>query len=569
MNQPTQTTISKAEARADRAMVATKDPFATIAGLEVLRAGGNAIDAAIAACFATGVVEPNSATLGGGGYIVYQMGDKGGVIGGHMPASQSARPDMFKLTGKAATGAFGWAEVEGDANLEGPMSINVPGVVGGMCEAHAMFGKMPLSEVLAPAIRLAREGFTPGWHNLYAFGLLADSLHRYDELGRILMPGGKMPTGDNLTPGNLKQPDLAQTMEAIGRGGADAFYKGDVANAMVEGIQSQGGILTRDDFAAYKPLVWDGGMEVSYRGHTVRVPPHATAGITTAMTLKLMDRFDLPGMGHNSADSLHAIISAARQAYADRYVYLADPETVDVPWDGLMSDAYTDRRRAEIGDKAPARWEAGDPWIEEGRRPDKVYEPSLPILDDGTTHLCVVDADGNAVSFTNTVGGGFGSGIVPKGTGVVMNNGMMWFDPIPGRVNSILPGRWPLNNATPAMVLGKDGTRIPIGVTGGRRITNAVSQIISNLVDHGMGPQAAIDAPRVDCSTPKTSVPVELDESVRRALEEGGHRLTVMGLEYAITGFANFGSPVAIVRPPTGELTAGVDTFHAAYAEGY
>jgi len=274
-------------------------------------------------------------------------------------------------------------------------------------------------------------------------------------------------------------------------------------------------------------------------------------------------------MGHNSADSLHAIISAARQAYADRYVYLADPETVDVPWDGLMSDAYTDRRRAEIGDKAPARWEAGDPWIEEGRRPDKVYEPSLPILDDGTTHLCVVDADGNAVSFTNTVGGGFGSGIVPKGTGVVMNNGMMWFDPIPGRVNSILPGRWPLNNATPAMVLGKDGTRIPIGVTGGRRITNAVSQIISNLVDHGMGPQAAIDAPRVDCSTPKTSVPVELDESVRRALEEGGHRLTVMGLEYAITGFANFGSPVAIVRPPTGELTAGVDTFHAAYAEGY
>ncbi len=569
MNQPTRTTISKTEARAGSAMVATKDPFATAAGLEVLRAGGNAIDAAIAACFATGVVEPNSATIGGGGYIVYQMGDKGGVIGGHMPASQSARPDMFSLTGKAATGAFGWAEVEGDANLEGPMSINVPGVVGGMCKAHDLFGKMPLSEVLAPAIRLAREGFTPGWHNLYAFGLLSDSLHRYAELGRILMPGGKMPTGDNLIPGNLKQLDLAQTMEAIGREGAAAFYRGDVARAMVDGIRAQGGILSREDFSAYKPFVWDGGMEVSYHGHTVRVPPHATAGITTAMTLRLMDRFDLAGKGHNSVDSLHAIISAARQAYADRYVYLADPETVDVPWDGLLSDAYTDRRFAEIGDNAPERWEAGDPWIEEGRRPDKVYEPSLPILDDGTTHLCVIDSDGNAVSFTNTVGGGFGSGIVPNGTGVVMNNGMMWFDPIPGRVNSILPGRWPLNNATPAMVLGNDGTRIPIGVTGGRRITNAVSQIISNMVDHGMGPQAALDAPRVDCSTPKTSVPVALDEAVRTALEARGHQLTVMGPEYAITGFANFGSPVAIVKPATGDLTAGVDTFHAAYAEGY
>ncbi len=569
MSQPTQTTIRKTEARADSAMVATKDPHATAAGLEVLRAGGNAIDAAVAACFATGVVEPNSATIGGGGYIVYQVGDRGGVVGGHMPASRSATPDMYTLTGKAATGAFGWVEVEGDANLEGPMSVNVPGVVGAMCEAHRLFGKMPLSEVVAPAARLARDGFTPGWHNLYAFGLLSDSLHRYEELGRILMPGGKMPIGDNLTPGNLKQSDLAETMETIGRDGADAFYKGDVARAMVEDIQSLGGILTREDFATYKPFVWDGGMEVSYQGHTVRVPPHATAGITTAMTLKLMDRFDLARLGHNGVDSLHAIICAARQAYADRYVYLADPETVDVPWNGLLSDAYTDRRRAEIGERAPERWEAGDPWIEEGRRPECVFEPSTPILDDGTTHLCVVDADGNAVSFTNTVGGGFGSGIVPRGTGVVMNNGMMWFDPIPGRVNSILPGRWPLNNATPAMVLGKDGTRIPIGVTGGRRITNAVCQIISNLVDYGMGPQVAINAPRVDCSTPRTSVPVELDEKVRQGLEERGHELTVMGPEYAVTGFANFGSPVAIVKPPSGELTAGVDTFHAAYAEGY
>ena len=569
MSQPTVTTISKMEARAERAMVATKDPHATRAGLELLRAGGNAVDAAVAACFANGVVEPNSATIGGGGYIVYQMGDQGGVVGGHMPAPLSAEPTMFSLTGGSATGPFGWAEVEGDANLQGAMSIGVPGVVAAMCEAHRLFGRVPLPEVVAPAVRLARDGFTPGWHNLYAFGLLSDMLFRHAELSRILMPGGKMPAGDNLRPGNLCQPDLADTMETIGREGADAFYRGDLAKVIVEGIRAEGGILAAEDLAAYRPFVWERGMEIDYRGLTVRVPPHATAGVTTAMTLKLLAGFDLPAMGHNSVESLHAFISSARMAYADRYVYLADPATVDVPWKGLLSDAYSDRRRAEIGAVAPRVWSAGDPWVEEGRRPERVFAPSAPALDDGTTHLCVIDEEGNAVSFTNTVGGGFGSGVVPRGTGVLMNNGMMWFDPIPGRVNSILPGRWPLNNAAPALVLGRDGTCIAVGVTGGRRITNAVSQLVSNMVDFGMGPQQAIDAPRVDCSTPRTSVPVELDVDVRSRLEERGHQLTVMGPEYAITGFANFGSPVAVVRPSTGDITAGVDTFHAAHAEGY
>ncbi len=569
MSQPTVTTISKAEARAEIAMVATKDPHATEAGLELLRAGGNAVDAAIAACFASGVVEPNSATIGGGGYIVYQMGNEGGVIGGHMPAPASAEPDMFKLTGKSATGPFGWAEVEGDVNIQGALSINVPGVVAAMCEAHRLFGRVPLTEVVAPAVELARDGFTPGWHNLYAFGLLSDMLHRYSELGRIFMPGGSMPAGDNSRPGILRQPDLADTMETIGSEGAAAFYRGDVARAIVEGVRAEGGVLTLEDLAAYRPFVWEGGMEIDYRGRKVRVPPHATAGATTAMTLKLLAGFGLPAMGHNSVESLHTFISAARMAYADRYAYLSDPATVDVPWKGLLSDAYADRRRAEIGVLAPQVWAAGDPWVDEGRRPERAYPPSAPALDDGTTHLCVIDEEGNAVSFTNTVGSGFGSGIVPLGTGVVMNNGMMWFDPIPGRINSVLPGRWPLNNATPALVLSRDGSCIAVGVTGGRRITNAVSQLVSNMVDFGMGPQQAIDAPRVDCSTPRTSVPVQLDADVRQGLQELGHQLTVMGPEYAITGFANFGSPVAIMRPPTGDITAGVDTFHAAYAEGY
>ena len=216
----------------------------------------------------------------------------------------------------------------------------------------------------------------------------------------------------------------------------------------------------------------------------------------------------------------------------------------------------------------PKNWKPGNPWVEEGREPLTKFAASTPILDDGTTHICVIDKDSNAVSFTNTVGSGFGSGIVPKGTGIVMNNGMSWFDPIPGRINSIMPGRWPLNNAVPALVLNSSGVLMSVGVTGGRRITNAVTQIISNVIDFGMGPQTAIDCPRVDCSSPFTSVSPELDENVRSQLEQRGHKLRVMGPEYPVTGFANFGSPVAIVRSNTGQLSGGADTFHSAYAEG-
>ena len=564
-------TLTKSEATAPKAMVVSKHPLATEAGIEVLRSGGNAMDAAIACCFATGVVEPNSATIGGGGYIVYQVGDNGGVIGGHMPSSKQSRPDMFKLTGKDSTGAigFGWAEVEGNANIEGYLSINVPGVVSAMCESHKLFGRLPFSEVIAPAIRLAREGFSPHWHNLYAFGLLSDMLYKYDELGRIFLPNGAMPIGDKAYPALLKQADLADTMEYIGHEGSKGFYEGDIANLIVKDIQSHEGILSREDFSTYKPFIWDKGLEVPYRNTIVRLPPHATAGITTAMTLKLMDRFDFKNSGHNSADSLHTFISAARLSYQDRYEYLGDPETIDIPWDGLLSDEYTDRRFKEIGIVVPELWQAGNPWIEEGREPRTRFDASTPILDDGTTHICVIDQDSNAVSFTNTVGSGFGSGIVPKGTGIVLNNGMSWFDPIPGRINSIMPNRWPLNNAAPALVLNSNGAVMSLGVTGGRRITNAISQIISNVIDFKMGPQIAIDCPRVDCSSPYTSITPELDETVRQELKQRGHKLRVMGPEYPVTGFANFGSPVVIVKSENGRLSGGADTFHSAHAEGY
>ena len=565
--QPTITRVTKEEASADNAMVATKDLEATKAGVQMLASGGNAIDAAVAACFAIGVVEPASSGIGGGGYLVYQVGDKGGVIGFPMKAPLSATPDMYELTGEAATGSFGWHGVKNDDNIEGFRSIATPGAVAGLCEAHRRFGRLPLNEVIAPAVRLARQGFVPNLFGLNQIGSTAGMLLRYDELRRVLMPGGNMPMGDVVERMVLKQPGLANVREAIGAGGADEFYKGDVAKTITADIQQNGGILSEEDMAAYKPMVWDNGLEFGYRGHTVRVPPFACAGTTSAMTLKLLDGFDVASMGHNSADMLHTYISCARLAYADRFQYLADPAFADVPWNGLVSDEYTALRRASIGDMAMDAYEAGNPWIQEGREPTSVLPASRPAEDKGTTHLCVIDGEGNAVSLTNTVMSGFGSGIMPKGSGVIMNNGMMWFDPVPGRINSIAPGRLPLNNMTPALVLNENGVRIAVGASGGRRITNCVTQQIVKILDFDMGPQSAIDSPRVDCSTPHTSIDPRLDPAVRADLEARGHRIKAIPESFIASGYTTFASPVAIVRD-SGGVRAGVDTFQAAYAEG-
>ena len=565
---PTLTTISKTEARASGGMVATKDVHATRAGVQMLEMGGNAVDAAVAACFAIGVVEPMSSGIGGGGYLVYQVGDRGGVVGFPMKGPLSAKPDMYELSGEAAVGNFGWAGVVNDENLDGPRSIAVPGAVAGLCKAHSLLGKLPLEEVIAPAVSLARDGHSPGWHNMYALGLMASRLFDFDELRNVFMPGGNLPTGDLTSPALLRQPDLADVLEAIGREGPSAFYSGDVAHALTSDIQANGGIVSEKDLAEYRPFVWDSGLEFGYRGHTVRVPPFACAGTTSAMTLRLLDGFDVSSMGHNSPDALHAYIYGARLAYVDRFTYMADPAFVNAPWKGLVSDGYTELRRGLIDSHRLGKVEPGDPWeFDEGAH-GEIMEASAPALDSGTTHLCAMDGDGNAVSLTNTLMAGFGSGFVPKGTGVVMNNGMMWFDPIPGRVNSIMSGKYPLNNMTPALVIGDDGVRLAVGASGGRRITNCVTQLISKVIDFDMGPQEAIDSPRVDCSLPVTSVDPRMPADVIAELESRGHRIYVIGDNHVQGGFASFASPVAIVRDGDSSFRAGVDTFHSAYAEG-
>ena len=578
---------SKQEALGERGMVATKHRLASAAGLEMLRGGGNVIDAAVAAAFAVGVVEPASSGIGGGGYLVYQVGERGGVFGFPMRAPLDVTPDMYRLTGAPAVGAFGWPGVEDDANLEGPRSVAVPGAVAGLTAAHRTLGRLPLDEVVAPAVELARSGFAPEFHDLMAFAGQTGKLTRYPELRRVFLPGGELPAGIQIPgpgyvrgepvwaePARIRQPDLADTLEAIGTNGADGFYRGGVANGLVEAVRGAGGMLSHADLERYRPFHWHAGdsahgtpLEVRYRNLKVRVAPFASGGITSAMTLQLLDRTDLGACGHNTAEALHRYICAARLAYADRFAFLADPESADVPWRGLTSPAYAARRWNTVGGKAPRRFKPGDPWREEGRRAPRRAPGSAPAYQDGTTHLCVMDGAGNAVSLTNTLMAGFGSGVLAAGTGVILNNGMMWFDPVPGHVNSIAPRKLPLNNMSPLLVLDERGARLAVGASGGRRITNCVTNLVVKMLDFGLGPQRAVEAPRLDCSTPLTAVDGRVPAAVIEELHDRRHHVAAIDPRYTTEGMSPFASPVAIARDGA-TLRGGADTFHSAHAGG-
>ena len=567
MGQNTEFFLTKTEATSNGGMIATKHKLATEAGLSILRLGGNAVDAGIAACFAVGVVEPESSGIGGGGYMVFQVGQNGGVIGFPMRGPLSANEDMFTLSGEESTGSFGWAGVQGDENIHGYKSIAIPGCVAGLMEAHRRYGTVPIRDILAPAIELARKGFSPDWFTLYKLGSLSEMILRYSELKRTFMQNNALPYGSIASAFILKQPELADALDNIGKYEHEGFYRSDLTKMIVDDVQSNGGIISMDDFKQYKAFYWDKGLEFSYRNKNVRVPPMASAGITTAMTLKILEGYDLQNMGHNSTQSLHAYISAAKLAYADRFEYIADPEHADVPWKGLISESYAMRRRQEIGRQSQEKYKPGNPCKEEGRKPRSILTGRSPSPDTGTTHLAVIDKDGNAVSITNTIMSGFGSGIIPKNSGVIMNNGMMWYDPVPGRVNSISSGKYPLNNMSPALVIGNQGVEIAVGASGGRRITNCVSSLLVNMIDFEMGPQQAIDVPRVDCSSETIDVDTNLNNDVIAELKTKGHNIRVLGQEYSQTGLAKFASPVAI-RKNENLFTGGVDTFHSAHAAG-
>lgn len=550
--------IAKTEATAPRAMVTTDQAVATDAALEVLREGGNAVDAAVTAAFVMGVAEPALSGIGGVAVMVIRTPDgRETVIDGSGLAPRAATPDMFRIAeGGDVKGMYGWPAAAGDENNVGYRSAGVPGMVAAMSLALERYGTVDLARAVRPAVAAARDGIAVDMHQVLTFATYADRLWAFPESKRVFYKEGGLPLhpptaleggGDKLV-----QADLARSLATIGRDGADAFYRGDLARAIVEDLQRGGGILTLEELAAYEareiaPLV------VEHRGHRVATNPECGGGITMAEILNVLDGFDLGAMDRRSARYLHLVGEACRRAFLDRFAYLGDPAHVDAPFDVLASTEHSEHVRAEI-DRSRATPERG-PSIRGKVTADVPH----------TTHLCVVDASRMCVALTSTLGGAFGSSAVIRGTGILLANVMTWFDPRPGRPNSIAGGKRILWAPSPAIVSRDGEPRLVVGASGGRRLISAVAQTILNVVDHGDGPQDAANGLRVHYEAGPMLVDSRVPRETREELTRMGHN--VVPTEETL-GSAGFGRLNAVLVDRD-RLRAGLGRMRQTTAAGF
>ncbi|MGH7481858.1 MAG: gamma-glutamyltransferase [Longimicrobiales bacterium] len=469
-------------ATAPDAMVTSDAPLATDVGLEVLRAGGNAIDAAIATAFALAVVYPEAGNIGGGGFMVVRMADgETAALDFREKAPLAATRDMFLDEAGEPT----------DASWTGYLASGVPGSVMGLWEAHRHFGSRPWAELVAPAIRLAADGFVVDEALEESIRDEAETLRLFESSRELYLSGGEPPATGTV----WRNPDLAATLRRIAENGAAGFYEGRTAELTAAEMRRGGGLITVEDLARYE-AEWREPIRFDYRGHEViSMPPSSSGGITLALIARVLEHWDLASLGWHSPDHLHVLTEAMRLAFADRNHYLGDPDFVTIPRERLLSDAYAERRAASIRlDRAT---------------PSAAVEPGLGIAEsDHTTHFAIVDPAGNAVSLTTTINGLYGSGVVVGGAGFVLNNEMDDFTSKPGEpnayglvqgeANAIVPEKRMLSAMTPTIVVGPDGRVLLVtGARGGPRIITGVFQVLSNVVDFGMDIGTAVNAPRI------------------------------------------------------------------------
>jgi gamma-glutamyltranspeptidase/glutathione hydrolase len=463
-------------------MVATTDRYASDVGVEVLREGGNAVDAAVAVGFALAVVNPEAGNVGGSGYMLVRtpQGDVGALdFRGTAPAA--AIPDTFL---RAPDGA---SEL-------GHLAVAVPGSVRGLAEAHARFGRLPWTRLLEPAIELAR-GFAVGDRLLRAYPPhIVEGLRCFSQSVAIFLPDGEVPRHGDV----LRQPELAATLERIRDHGADGFYRGKTADMLVEEMRRGGGLITHGDLEGYR-AAWRTPVRFLYRDReVVSMPLSSSGGITLAMMAHILSCWDVGATEWHGALHVHLLAEAWRRAYTDRNSALADPDHVAAPADTLVSADYGAWRADNIRLDAASRSEDVAPGADAYRKQRQ------------TTHVSIVDEHGGAVSFTTTLNTWYGSKLVAEGTGVLLNNEMDDFTTRPGEpnhfglvqgvANAIAPGKRMLSAMTPTMVLdpGPGGhLHLVLGTPGGSTITTTVFQVISNVIDHGMSLMDAVAAPRV------------------------------------------------------------------------
>ena len=504
-------------ARGAHGMVASTERTASQIGVEVMKRGGNAVDAAVAVAFALAVIYPSAGNLGGGGFMLIRRHDRTATaIDYRETAPAAATRDMF-------IGADGELRKGDESSVLGYRAAGVPGTVAGMALALKKYGsgKLTWAELIEPARKLAADGFFVTHRTEKLLRDHQDILSPFADSRRIFLRDGKLFHEGEL----LRQPDLAATLARLQKNGPREFYEGETARLIAADMKEHRGLITRDDLREYAPKERV-PLRGNYRGHEViSMPPPSAGGAVLIEMLNILEGFDLKKLHPFSADRYHLLIEAMRRAYADRAEYFGDADFVSVPIAEIIDKGYAERQRRTI------REDRATPSSEIGGGKPAGYESTE------TTHFTVVDAEGNAVANTYTLNGWFGAGVVAKGTGVLLNNEMDDFTSKPGAPNlygaiqsernAIAPRKRPLSSMTPTFVLRPDGELFfTIGSPGGTTITNTVMQVITNIIDHGMNIQEAIDAPHLHHQWLPDEIvdePRGLSPETRRALEERGH----------------------------------------------
>jgi len=510
-------------------MVVAAEPLAAAAGVAILEAGGNAIDAAVATGFALAVTYPAAGNLGGGGFLVAELRD--GTPPGAAPAAGSASRRIaldFRETAPAAATAdlFVRARTAGreEASTLGALAAGVPGSVAGLLDALERHGTLPRERVLAPAISLAEEGFPLPRETARQLAARAtrERMARFPETAAIFHPGGEPPAEGSI----FRQPDLARTLRAIAEGGRDGFYRGEVAARIVETMRRHGGIISLEDLAGYR-AVERVPLSFPFAGRTiVTMPPPSSGGVCLAQMLAMLGAMPLTELGPGSSATLHRLAEAMRRSFADRNRFLGDPDQVEIPLARLLDPAYLAARAASI-----------DP---ERATPSAEVAPAAAGSDEReeTTHYSVVDRHGSAVAVTTTLNGGFGAKLVVEGAGFLLNNEMDDFTVEPGvpnlyglvqgDANAIAPGKRPLSSMTPTIIVEPGGeVRAVLGTPGGPTIITNVLQVILGLLVFGLPPQAAVNAPKIHHQhiPDRIDVEREVPADVREGLARRGHEL--------------------------------------------
>ncbi len=511
---------SKAPVRAANGMVVSTEPRATDVGVEILRKGGNAVDAAVAVGFALAVTHPSAGNLGGGGFMLIRMARTGEVIA-----------IDYRETAPAAATRNMYQDASGgvipEASTIGYRSVGVPGTVAGLDYALKKYGTISLADCLSPAIAMAQNGIELSYFESQSLKHNSRLLDRFPETRRVyLRDDNPYSAGERFL-----QPDLARTLGLLARNGAGEFYHGAIAQRIAGDIQSNGGLITLDDLMHYR-VAERKPIEGSYRGLKIySMPPPSSGGIVLVEMLNMLEPYPLSRYGAASSRTVHLLAEVMKRAFADRAEFLGDGDFVRIPVAGLISKRYAAERRTTI-----------DPYLATPASAVRRGNP-VPYESEQTTHFSVVDKDGNAVANTYTLNGGYGSGVTIPGTGILMNNEMDDFSSKPGSPNSyglihgeanaIAPNKRPLSAMTPTIVLRDGKLYLVLGSPGGPTIINTVLQTLVNVVDFGMTIQEAVDAPRVHHQWMPDQLVLEksgFPADVVDALRARGHPVELGGL---------------------------------------